>query len=60
MSASLVSHFNSLHACMLGNFVAFLLIADFFKDNFKKKSSMNDISDPDQGKHSVGPNLDPN
>ena len=59
----------TLTLCMLGNFTVFFLffcsLWTFFKLSFKKKSFRNTISvsnssDPDQARHLVGPDRDPN
>ena len=56
----------TLTICMLGNFFTiFLSSADFFKVKFSKSPFINitwvsNSLDPDQARHSVGPDLSPN
>ena len=55
-----------LTQCMLGNFSCFCCrLLTFYKINFLKKNFRNTFRvsnnlDPDQDRHSVGPDLDPN
>ena len=56
---------NKLTFCMLGTFSFFLSPADFSKSSFLKNSFRNTIRvsnslDPDQARHTVGPDLGPN
>ena len=54
----------SVTLCMLGDFACFFLSIFFFKINFSKiLSGIPSVSyslDPDQARHFVGPDLDPN
>ena len=59
-------HENTLTLCMLGNFHAFVVACCLFsklnvsKNSFRNTIKVSNCLDPDQDRHSVGPDLGPN